>query len=244
MTMYWFRSNVTDSAQRVERALTAFVRQEFGAPIATIMGLTEILIEDARRRKDESLALDLDRIHSAGRLLQEQLDRLVSLATQGYLGVGDDSTALRTTLRHDLRTPLNAVKGYSELILEDARDNGREDLLTDMTKVVAAADQLLGQIDRLIGLTEEVRSSDASHVPGTPHAIWSARLCDQFNRSCLDLKRIFCRAGSWWLTTRKPIGICFRAGFAAKAMRLIPPMAEDQPWRRCPNPSLISFCLI
>jgi adenylate cyclase len=159
---------VTDSAQRVERALTAFVRQEFGAPIATIMGLTEILIEDAHSRKDESLASDLDRIHSAGRLLQEQLDRLVSLATQGYLGVGDDSTALRTTLRHDLRTPLNAVKGYSELILEDARDSGREDLLTDMTKVVAAAEQLLGQIDRLVGLTEEARSSDAPHVPGTP----------------------------------------------------------------------------
>lgn len=159
---------VTDSAQRVERALTAFVRQEFGAPIATILGLTEILIEDAHSRKDESLASDLDRIHSAGRLLQEQLDRLVSLATQGYLGVGDDSTALRTTLRHDLRTPLNAVKGYSELILEDARDSGREDLLTDMTKVVAAAEQLLGQIDRLIGLTEEARSSDAPHVPATP----------------------------------------------------------------------------
>jgi adenylate cyclase len=158
---------VTDSAQRIERALTAFVRQEFGAPIATIMGLTEILIEDAHFRKDESLALDLDRIHSAGRLLQEQLDRLVSLATQGYLGGGDESTALRTTLRHDLRTPLNAVKGYSELILEEARDNGREDLLTDIAKVVAAAEQLLGQIDRLIGLTEEARSSDAPQAIGT-----------------------------------------------------------------------------
>jgi adenylate cyclase len=158
---------VTDSARRIERALTAFVRQEFGAPIATIMGLTEILIEDAHSRKDESLALDLDRIHSAGRLLQEQLDRLVNLATQGYLGVGDDSTALRTTLRHDLRTPLNAVKGYSELILEDARDNGREDLRTDISKVVAAAEQLLGQVDRLIGLTE-VGSSDASQAVGTP----------------------------------------------------------------------------
>jgi len=158
---------VTDSPQRIERALTAFVRQEFGAPIATIMGLTEILIEDAHSRKDDSLALDLGRIHSAGRLLQEQLDRLVNLATQGYLGFGNDSTALRATLRHDLRTPLNAVKGYSELILEDARNNGREDLRTDISKVVAAAEQLLGQIDRLIGLTE-AGSSDATQAAGIP----------------------------------------------------------------------------
>jgi class 3 adenylate cyclase len=158
---------VTDSAQRVERAITAFVRQEFGAPIATIMGLTEILIEDARSSHDESLASDLDRIHSAGRLLQEQLDRLVSLATQGYLA-GGDAAAFRTTLRHDLRTPLNAVKGYSELILEEARENGREDLQADITKLVAAAEQLLGQVDRLVGLTEETKSSDASHAAGTP----------------------------------------------------------------------------
>ncbi len=158
---------VTDSTQRIERALTAFVRQEFGAPIATIMGLTEILIEDAHSRKNELLALDLDRILSAGRLLQDQLDRLVNLATQGYLGVGEDFKALRTSLRHDLRTPLNAVKGYSELILEDARDNGQEELLTDISKIVAAAEQLLGQIDRLIGLIE-VGSSDAPQAAGVP----------------------------------------------------------------------------
>ena len=34
--------------------------------------------------------------------------------------------ALSTTLRHDLRTPLNAVKGYGELIMEDARESGRK----------------------------------------------------------------------------------------------------------------------
>ena len=159
---------MTDPAQRIERALTAFVRQEFGAPIATIMGLTEILIEDARSGRDEALVSDLDRIHSAGRLLQEQLDRLVSLATSGGLGAGEDSVALRNTLRHDLRTPLNAVKGYSELILEEARENGREELLTDIAKVAAAAEQLLGQIDQLIGLTEEAKSSGASQSATPP----------------------------------------------------------------------------
>jgi class 3 adenylate cyclase len=159
---------LTDASQRVERALTAFVRQEFGAPIATIVGLTEILIEDARSSRDEPLVSDLDRIHSAGRLLQEQLDGLVSLATSGRLGAGDDSAALRASLRHDLRTPLNAVKGYSELILEEARDSGREELLTDIAKVAAAAEQLLGQIDRLIGLAEEARSSDASQAATPP----------------------------------------------------------------------------
>ena len=145
---------MTDPDQRLERAHTAFVRQEFAAPIATILELTEMLIEDARRSDDKSLVADLERVHSAGLLLREQLGRLVSLATQGSFGTGDDSASLRTTLRHDLRTPLNAVKGYSELIMEDARETGRKDLLGDIAKIMAAADQLLAQIDNLTGSTD------------------------------------------------------------------------------------------
>jgi adenylate cyclase len=159
---------VTDPEQRLERARAAFVRQEFAAPIATILELAEILIEDARRSDDKSLVSDLERVHSAGLLLREQLGRLVSLATQGWLGTGNEPAALRNTLRHDLRTPLNAVKGYSELIMEDARESGRDDLLGDIAKIMAAADQLLGQIDNLIGLTDRknLGSFDPSSLSG------------------------------------------------------------------------------
>ena len=75
---------MTEPSQRLERAVAAFVRQEFGAPIATITGLTEILIEDARRSETTRWSSDLDRIHSAGLLLQDQLSQLVGLATQGF----------------------------------------------------------------------------------------------------------------------------------------------------------------
>src|SRR6202047_406143 len=146
--------NVTEPDQRLERALAAFVRQDFGAPIATIIGLTEILIEDAQRNGDDLLVSDFDRIHAAGLLLQEQLSRLVDLATQNPFEFAGDFGAFKAKLRHDLRTPLNAVKGYGELIIEDARDNGREDLLADIGKLMDAADQLLGRIDKLFGVTD------------------------------------------------------------------------------------------
>jgi len=146
---------VIEPNQRLERALAAFVRQDFGAPIATITGLTEILIEDAQRNGDDLLVSDLDRIHAAGLLLQEQLSRLVDLATQNPFEFAGDFGAFKAKLRHDLRTPLNAVKGYGELIIEDARDNGREDLLADIGKLMDAADQLLGRIDKLFGVTDD-----------------------------------------------------------------------------------------
>jgi adenylate cyclase len=159
---------VTDPDQRLQRVRAAFVRQEFATPIATILELTEILIDDTRRSEDKSLVSDLERIHSAGVLLREQLGRFVSLATQGSLGTEHDSVALSTTLRHDLRTPLNAVKGYGELIMEDARESGREDLLGDIARIIAAADQLLEQIDNLIGLsdTRALEPSNSSPLAG------------------------------------------------------------------------------
>src|SRR6202047_4149139 len=148
------RRDVTEPNQRLERALAAFVRQDCGAPIATITGLTEILIEDAQRNGDDLLVSDLDRIHAAGLLLQEQLSRLVDLATQNPFEFAGDFGAFKAKLRHDLRTPLNAVKGYGELIIEDAGDNGREDLQADIGKLMDAADQLLGRIDKLFGVTD------------------------------------------------------------------------------------------
>src|SRR4051794_37362683 len=134
---------VTQGPQRLERALAAFVRQEFGAPIATIVGLAEILIEDERGAGNHGIAADLDRIRAAGLQLQEQLNQLVERTLPSSPDADGSYEAFKAKLQHDLRTPLNAVKGYSELIMEEARDAGREALALDVGKLAGAAEQLL-----------------------------------------------------------------------------------------------------
>ena len=42
------------------------------------------------------------------------------------------------TKRHDLRTPINAILGYSEMLLEDARDEGNDPRALDLEKIHAA----------------------------------------------------------------------------------------------------------
>jgi class 3 adenylate cyclase len=143
------------SDQRLERAIATLVRQEFEAPIAIVIGLTETLIEEARgSSQNEDLTSDLGRIHAAALLLKKQLDELLGLAAQTSFEDADGLAAFQSRLRHDLRTPLNAIKGYGELIMEEANDADREDLLTEVGKLLAAADHLLGQVDKLIGLTD------------------------------------------------------------------------------------------
>jgi class 3 adenylate cyclase len=148
----------------LERALTTLVRQEFEAPIAIVVGLTETLIEEARSSQNEDLTSDLGRIHAAALLLKKQLDELLGLAAQNSFEDADGFAAFQSRLRHDLRTPLNAIKGYGELIMEEANDADREDLLTEVGKLLAAADHLLGQVDKLIGLTD-VAMFDAPETP-------------------------------------------------------------------------------
>jgi adenylate cyclase len=127
---------------RLEHAIAAFLRQEFGASVAAIIGFVDILIEDARRHDLAEFVSDLERMREAG----VQLSTLIAQTVASSQG-GEGETA---RLRHELRTPLNAIKGYGELLVEEARDAGQDALLIDLGKVLDLADRLLGEIDRIV----------------------------------------------------------------------------------------------
>ena len=122
------------SDERLAHAVAAFLRQEFSASVAAIIGFVDILIEDARGHEPAGFVPDLERMREAG----VQLSALIAQAVDSSHG-GKDEIA---RLRHDLRTPLNAIKGYGELLVEEAQDSGHDSLLTDLGKVLDLADRL------------------------------------------------------------------------------------------------------
>ena len=61
-----------------------------------------------------------------------------------------DSQQLFRSLRHDLRTPINHVIGYSELLLEAVEDGGPEGFRADLEKIRLAGREMLAMVnDRL-----------------------------------------------------------------------------------------------
>ena len=57
--------------------------------------------------------------------------------------------AFIATKRHDLRTPINAIIGYGEMILEDMEDEGDEHA-SDMKRIVQSGHSLLGRVNALL----------------------------------------------------------------------------------------------
>ncbi len=91
-------------------------------------------------------AADLDRMSAASTRLQALTAALIA-APQPAAQEALAWLAAHEHLRHDLRTPLNAVKGYGELLMEDWQDSDAGSLMPDLRQVIATANQLLSMID-------------------------------------------------------------------------------------------------
>lgn len=134
---------------RLERALLAHVRQEFSAPAAAIVDYARMLSADAGSFGLDGMQEDLGRIRAAGEKLNEQIAGLLDPAQFAEQIGGGDPDAFRTRLRHDLRTPITAIKGYGEMLAEDARAEGLEGFAKDLDRLLDAANRMLRQIDAL-----------------------------------------------------------------------------------------------
>jgi adenylate cyclase len=155
------------SDERLNRALTAFLRQEVQAPAIAVNDLLGTIIEEARGSQSASVLADLNRMHSAS----AQLGAFVKTLIQDSLSDRREDESpedFYRRLRHDLRTPLNAIKGYAELLVEELEEDGEHPLRGDLEKLKDSADQLLGQIDAMTALA---RHDDAEPTDDRAHQL-------------------------------------------------------------------------
>jgi adenylate cyclase len=139
------------------------VRQELSAPAIAIMGYAEMLTDDAVQAGGGQFTEDLQRILDASRNLDHLIHDLLD-PTNVHEGAGNAEIAeYRRTLRHDLRTPINAIKGYGEMLREDAADEGAGTLVADLDKLLAEATLLLDRIDGLVTFS----GGDIAQTDGT-----------------------------------------------------------------------------
>jgi adenylate cyclase len=137
--------------RRTARAIIAYVQQELSAPATAIMGYAQMLMDDAVQAGCSHRTDDLLRILDASRSLHGLILSLLDPTTIHRTDGSEDLAEFRRTLRHDLRTPINAIKGYGEMLREDAATEGSaETLVADLDKLLAETTLLLDRVDGLV----------------------------------------------------------------------------------------------
>ncbi|HSA79830.1 MAG TPA: adenylate/guanylate cyclase domain-containing protein [Geminicoccaceae bacterium] len=137
-------------ADRERRARLANMRQELLAPATALAGYGELLTEEADRLELGELAPDLKRILTAAHDLLELVNRLLDEASASDQPSRADLDTIQTRMRHDLRNPLNAIKGYAELLLEELDEQGGAALRADLEALLGESESLLARIDVIV----------------------------------------------------------------------------------------------
>lgn len=138
------------SVDRIDRALIAYIKQELSAPAEAIAGYAQILLDEAEKNGQTQFRDDLEKIQLATRSLSSLIASLVGPVRSQRRKASDDPEEYRRRLRHDLRTPINAIKGYGEMLREDAVEIDKSSAL------VEDLDQLLGEASRFLERIEGV----------------------------------------------------------------------------------------
>jgi PAS domain S-box-containing protein len=133
---------------------------------------TGIVRDITERKKAEQEIRDLN---DHLRRLNEQLDRRVQERTRQLqksneeLAVARDQALEASRVKsvflgqmsHEFRTPLNHVKGYAELLLEEMEERGLEEFIPDLDKILKAARNLLYLVNDVLDLSSiEARQLD------------------------------------------------------------------------------------
>jgi class 3 adenylate cyclase len=82
-------------------------------------------------------------------------------------------------LRHDLRTPINGVKGYCEMLLEDLDDLGGEHLRSDFEKLLKETNRLLSQLGSIVTFSRDEGDQAAPTLGEDAAAILSDLLAER-----------------------------------------------------------------
>ena len=152
-------------AARTKQAVLAHVRQEVCLPVESVLSTAESLLTAARRHGADGPLPDLERIHTAAAQLLALVNNVMDPAALAARA-GAAIEAFSAKLRHDLRTPINAIKGYGEMLLEDAETDGVGELVPELRLLLHAADDLLASINTLLpgGAHEGARPAEQPAV--------------------------------------------------------------------------------
>ena len=136
------------SSNREKDALLSKARHNLKNPVNAILGFSEMLIEDCEDEGYDSIIPDLEKIHNAGKDILSIIES--SFSDSNLKSSGDKISEIASEMEISLRTPINTVIGYSEMLQEDTEDIDLDTFSEDLEKIIKSGKALTKEIDNII----------------------------------------------------------------------------------------------
>ncbi len=136
------------SEKREKDALISKARHNLKNPVNAILGFSEMLIEDCEDEGFDTILPDLKKIHGSGLEILKIIEE--SLSDSNVEVSRDKISEIGRKMEVSLRTPINTVIGYSEMLQEDADDINIDTIYEDLGKIIESGKNLTKEIDKVI----------------------------------------------------------------------------------------------
>jgi class 3 adenylate cyclase len=121
--------------------------------VNAVAGYADILRDEASRLGLAALMPDIDRVLEAADALLNLVEGLLDARSATARRDGESLSDFQERLLHELRNPLNAIKGYGEMLLEDIEDIGGGSLRKDLKRLLTEAARLLASLEWIANFT-------------------------------------------------------------------------------------------
>jgi MinD-like ATPase involved in chromosome partitioning or flagellar assembly/DNA-binding response OmpR family regulator len=148
---------------QMQRSLLSYLRHELCTPISAMIGYSEILLDALQTEPSSTLFEDLQKIHTCSEQLLTLVTAILDPAQLEMTQIDGDLSGFSATLRMELLTPLSTIIGYCEMSLEEAP----AELISDLDKLNASAQQLLSLVNDIINLAQQQLQIWNTQVDGT-----------------------------------------------------------------------------
>lgn len=140
-------------SSKKEKIVLTQIKQDFTTPVDAISDYINLII-DGSDVYDDEISDEFQNIKKSAKTLRVNFnDAFSEYADTKRKTISNDEEA--SILRHDLRTPLNGIIGYSEILLEDFEDDIEQSHAEDINHIIGLAKEVEGAIARFVDFLKD-----------------------------------------------------------------------------------------
>ena len=136
-----------------EKIILTQIKQDFTTPVDAISDYINLII-DGSDIYDDEISEEFENIKKSAKTLRVNFNEaFLEFAETKRKKINSDEEA--SILRHDLRTPLNGIIGYSEILIEDYEDDIDEKHNEDLSHIIDLAKEIEAAISRFVDFLKD-----------------------------------------------------------------------------------------